>query len=140
MKNNVFTFPILALAFVALFFTSCKKDEPIVEEKVETMAEKMVGTWNVTAVSFDGQSMMDWFQTMNIEIGNSTSKTIDFNVTDLDGILETTEGTYTLNDDETILTVDMDGDIIDYTLVMVDNEITLTATDDGEVLIYVATK
>lgn len=92
MMKKLFSRMLLlgAVASMVVSFASCSKDD----DKDENLKEQIVGTWDATAVKFDGG---EW---TSVSVGSSVGVTITFRANGTyagSGALGNGEGTYTLD-------------------------------------------
>lgn len=75
---------ILSLAILVsgtLYFTACDDGEGEKKSEKEEQIDKLVGAWNVSAATYDGEDQMDDYGVMQIAIARASADALTFTVT-----------------------------------------------------------
>ena len=126
MQRNVFKLPLIALTFIALLFTSCKKDADTFEEQIQ-------GSWEVTSFTINSQEAMGLFFsefTFSFRAYSGTEGAVVLTQVDSDGEVDAVTGSYVIEGE--MVKIDADDEVIDFSTEMNDNKMTMSGTDvDG---------
>ncbi len=137
MKRTTQLFSLLLLA-LTLSTSSCKKDE---DPKPATIAESLVGTWNLTSLNGGGIEFIPVFISSG-KLTFKSDKTLTVVITSVMDGDETTQLTYSVDETaKTLTTTETDGTVSVQTIALDGTKLTLTGTEtDGTVTILKATK
>ena len=125
----------LSIFCFSILFTSCKKDEPVIEL---TNADLILGTWSMTAATIDPPQFTtgdDYYATLSdCEKDNSftyeegTTMKIDEGATKCNAnTLQTQVGTYAFNPAETILSTNINGEELSMDIIEMSNSEMITS-------------
>lgn len=132
-----FRFGFLMVALIALTFSACKKDDD------PTLREQMVGTWDVTSYTEDGEEQINAFiqaftMRYNEYQGDEGSFRWTFNY--FDGSTEIVNGFYTVNEENKTLRVEANGQVIRLDVELNGSRLSLSGNVDGFSVIIRADK
>ncbi len=125
------------VALIALTFSACKKDDD------PTLREQMVGTWDVTSYTEDGEEQINAFiqaftMRYNEYQGDEGSFRWTFNY--FDGSTEIVNGFYTVNEENKTLRVEANGQVIRLDVELNGSRLSLSGNVDGFSVIIRADK
>jgi hypothetical protein len=139
MKLRTLTYLLalpLALSFLTL--SSCKKD------KDPTLAERLVGTWDVTSFTVDGVELVNFVMqtfTMRYNEVQGGEGAFRWTIVYVDGSTEVTNGFFSVNEENESIRLEADGEVIRLDIdLRNNNSVVLSGNVDGESVVLRATR